>query len=81
MRSAIGFHHLPDAAGAGFLASILHVADAIAHGLDLAGLEDELVPPVSAVAWEAMRLDAEGALRVFAATERQYGEMAAVLVG
>jgi putative nucleotidyltransferase with HDIG domain len=81
MRIAIGHHHTPEAAGAGFLATIVHVADVIAHALDLAGLPEELVPPLSPLAWHALELDGETCLQVLRETERQYHEMAAVLLG
>lgn len=80
MRLAIGHHHAPELPGAGFLATIIHVADAIAHGLDVAGVADELVPPLSGVAWHALRLDEETCARVFAETETQFEAMAPVLV-
>lgn len=80
MRQAIAHHHAPERPGAGFLATIIHAADAIAHALDLAGVEDELVPPLSAVAWHALQLDERACLHLFDETARQYEEMAAVLV-
>lgn len=80
MRLAIGHHHAPEVPGAGFLATIIHVADAIAHGLDLAGVADELVPPLSAVAWHALRLDEAACLRVFEETETGFAAMAPVLL-
>jgi putative nucleotidyltransferase with HDIG domain len=80
MRCAIGHHHAPELPGAGFLATIIHVADAMAHALDLAGVADELVPPVSDVAWHAVGLDEETCLRIFGETETQFGEMAPALL-
>ncbi|MCG2583492.1 HDOD domain-containing protein [Massilia sp. TS11] len=80
MISAIANHHGPDRQGAGFLAAIVHVANAIVHGLDLAHDSDELVPPVSGVAWTAMGLDEATYLHIFRETELHYGEIAAVLL-
>ena len=80
MRLAIGHHHAPDVPGAGFLAAIVHVADAIVHALDLAGVADETVPPLSAVAWHALGLDETVCLRVFRDTEIEFGDMAQVLL-
>ena len=37
LRQAIAFHGQPEMPGAGFLATIVHVASAVAHALDLAG--------------------------------------------
>lgn len=80
MRQAIAFHHAPDTPGAGFLAAIVHVADAIVHALDIAGDEDERVPRVASVAWDAMGLNEEAYLHLFRETEVQFAEMSAVLM-
>ena len=80
MRLAIAHHHNPEAPGAGFLAAIIHVADAIAHALDLAQMPDGLVPPVSTVAWTALGLDEAVYLQLFRETELQYEEIAMVLL-
>jgi putative nucleotidyltransferase with HDIG domain len=80
MRQAIAFHHTPDTPGAGFLAAIVHVANAIVHALDIAGEEDERVPRVASVAWDAMGLNEEAYLHLFRETEVQFEEMAAVLM-
>jgi putative nucleotidyltransferase with HDIG domain len=80
MRQAIAYHHTPDVHGAGFLATIVHVANAIVHALDLAGEDDELVPRVSSVAWDAMGLNEEAYLHLFRETELQFGEMSTILM-
>jgi len=80
MRLAIGGHHDPEAPGAGFLAAIIHVADAIVHALDLSGSENDLVPPVSSVAWTALGLDESVYLQLFRETELQYEEIQMVLL-
>ena len=80
MRQAIAFHHAPETPGAGFLAAIVHVADAIVHALDIAGEENERVPRVASVAWDAMGLNEEAFLHLFRETEVQFVEMSAVLM-
>ncbi|MET0319249.1 MAG: HDOD domain-containing protein [Duganella sp.] len=80
MRLAIAHHHDPEVQGAGFLAAIIHVADAIVHALDLAQVQDDLVPQVSNVAWTALGLDEEIYLHVFRETELQYDEISMVLL-
>jgi putative nucleotidyltransferase with HDIG domain len=80
MRQAIAFHHAPEAPGAGFLATIVHVASAVVHALDLAGNPDELAPRVSAVAWTALGLTEEAWLQAFHDTELQYEEMTGILM-
>ncbi|MES2298932.1 MAG: HDOD domain-containing protein [Pseudomonadota bacterium] len=80
MRLAIAGHHEPEAPGAGFLAAIVHVADAIVHALDLPQLERDAVPTVSAVAWTAMGLNEENYMHVFRETELQFEEIALILL-
>ncbi|MFC0254394.1 HDOD domain-containing protein [Massilia consociata] len=80
MRHAIAFHHAPEAPGAGFLATIVHVASAVVHALDLADNPDELVPRVSAVAWTALGMTEQAWLQAFHDTELQYEEMTAILM-
>jgi putative nucleotidyltransferase with HDIG domain len=80
MRQAIAWHHAPETPGAGFLAAIVHVANAVVHALDVAGEEDELVPTLSSVAWDAMGLNEEAYLDLFRETEQQLEEMSAILM-
>lgn len=80
MRQAIAYHHAPEVHGAGFLAAIVHVANAIVHALDLTADDDELVPRISSVAWDAMGLNEEAYLHLFRETELQFGEMSAILM-
>jgi hypothetical protein len=63
------------------LATIVHVADAIAHALDLGREQDDLVPAVSPVAWTALGLNEECYLQVFRETELQYEEITMILMG
>lgn len=81
MKMAIAYHHDPDAPGAGLLATIVHVANAIVHALDIAGEEDDLVPAVSSAAWTALGLNEEAYLHVFRETELQFEEITLVLMG
>lgn len=80
MRLAIAGHHEPEKPGAGFLATIIHVADAVVHALDLVQKPDDMVPPVSTVAWQALNLSEETCLHLFRETELQYEEIAMVLL-
>ena len=80
IKMAIAYHHDPDAPGAGILASIVHVANAVVHALDLAGEEDELAPTVSSAAWTTLGLNEEAWLHVFRETELQFEEIAMVLM-
>jgi HD-like signal output (HDOD) protein len=80
LRQAIAFYGQPDMQGAGFLATIVHVAHAVAHALDLAGDAHDVVPTVSSVAWTALGLSEEAWLHVFRETELQFEEMTAILL-
>jgi putative nucleotidyltransferase with HDIG domain len=80
MRLAIAHHHDPEAVGAGFLATIVHVANAIVHALDVARDDKDLVPAVSSVAWNALGLNEESYLHVFRETELQFEEITMVLM-
>jgi putative nucleotidyltransferase with HDIG domain len=80
MKLAIGYHHDPDAPGAGLLASIVHVANAIVHALDIAQEEDEMAPAVSPAAWTALGLDGEALMQVFRETELQFEEITLILL-
>jgi putative nucleotidyltransferase with HDIG domain len=71
MQHAIVGHHDPEKAGNGALASLVHVANSIVHALDLTGVEDDLVPPISLVAWNILGLDEEIYQHVFRETVLQ----------
>lgn len=55
---AIAAHHAPTAVlpEVGPLAACVHVADALAHALDLSGVAHELVPTIDAAAWQRVGL-------------------------
>jgi HD-like signal output (HDOD) protein len=79
MRLAIGGHHdRKRRAPVSWRPSSM--ADAIVHALDLAQVQDDLVPPVSTVAWTALGLDEEIYLQLFRETELQYEEISMVLL-
>jgi len=80
MKMAIGHHHDPEAPGAGLLATIIHVANAIVHALDIAREDDDLVPAVSSAAWTALGLNEESFLHVFRETELQFEEITMILM-
>jgi len=57
LQEAIADHHAPATALNGSLANLIHVADAVAHGLGLAHQADEMVMPVDRTAWNRLGLD------------------------
>lgn len=74
----IGRHHDPD--GAEPLACVIHLADAIAHALDLAGDENELVPPLNQACWVAAAFDDESLQAIFAEVDAQFEGACGVLL-
>lgn len=56
LTEAIALHHAPPE-GASGVAALIHVADVIAHALDLTGVADDLVPSLQAAAWNQLGLD------------------------
>lgn len=59
LHSAVIDHHSPSGATADSLADIIHISDAIAHGLGLARSAGEMVLPVDQTAWQRLRLNGE----------------------
>ena len=61
IQHAVAAHHGPASEalqdGAPDLAGLVHVADVAAHALDLAGDQNEMVPPLNAVTWARLGLD------------------------
>jgi putative nucleotidyltransferase with HDIG domain len=76
---AVGEHHGSGAAHGG-LAGLLAVASLLAHALDPSSGADEQVPPLPAAMWERLGLDEGSSAELFAAIERNYKELCAVLV-
>jgi putative nucleotidyltransferase with HDIG domain len=79
IQHAINGHHVPDAMGGGSIASLINVADAIVHALDLAGADDDMVPPVSLAAWHGIGLDADCYMLIFRETELEFEQSSVVL--
>ena len=72
IQNAISGHHEPDSFGSGSIASIVHVANSIVQGLDLDGVEDDRVPPVSQSAWDSLGLQETDYAAIFRETELQF---------
>lgn len=70
--AAIAAHHHPPGGIHLGLVDVVHVADNIAHALDLARLDDDLVPPLALQAWSRVRLQDDGYLQVFEVVEQQH---------
>jgi putative nucleotidyltransferase with HDIG domain len=59
LRLAAAEHHSPAAATADSLADLVHIADAIAHGLGLEERPGEMVMAVDQTAWQRLGIDGE----------------------
>jgi putative nucleotidyltransferase with HDIG domain len=57
MKHAISGHHQPDQPGLGFLPSIIHVADGIAHMLGVNAAPTTQTISVSVISWNSLNLD------------------------
>lgn len=73
VAQAIAQHHTPQPdpghPRSASLADVVHVADAIAHALDLSQAADEAVPDVDLAAWARLALSPPTCLRLFEHTE------------
>jgi putative nucleotidyltransferase with HDIG domain len=79
IQDAIRGHHAPDDKALNSVAAIVHVANVIAHALDLSQTEKELVPLLSKTAWETLALTEEDYLSIFRETELRFEAMDHVL--
>jgi putative nucleotidyltransferase with HDIG domain len=76
---AIRRHHAPPDDGGVGLLDVVHVADNIAHALDICGEPDELVPPLSLSAWTRLALSPEQYRQIFERTEWQLNDLCEAL--
>ena len=81
IQAAVARHHAPSDDGRQSLPLLIHAANIVAHGLDLAGDEDDLVPPLSELAWSTLNLSDAAWLQVFRDTEATFHDMCQVLLG
>ncbi|MGK5079361.1 HDOD domain-containing protein [Janthinobacterium sp. HLX7-2] len=83
IQQAVADHHAIDrldrADGAG-LPLLIHVANAVAHALDLSGLDDALVPPLSAAGWHSFALSDAAWFELLRQTERTFDEMSRIML-
>lgn len=79
VQDAIRGHHMPDIHGLNSLAMVIHVANAIVHGLDLCGDEHDQLPLLSELAWDTLALDESAYHHIFKETELRYAAMAQIL--
>jgi len=70
--NAIASHHHPVDSENDFLAGIVHIADALAHALDLAGNPTEMVPCISQCCWKRAGLSWHDSQAIFIEIEREF---------
>lgn len=68
MKHAIAGHHFPEKPGLGFLATVIHVANGIAHALGVTTTPDKQRIEVSAQSWESLQMSAEAIDQLMTAT-------------
>lgn len=72
---AIRGHHHPEQENLNVLASVVHVANAIVHALDLAHDENDMLPLLSQAAWDTLGLGEADYLSIFRETEMRFDAM------
>ncbi|MBD8629390.1 HDOD domain-containing protein [Oxalobacteraceae sp. CFBP 8755] len=77
---AIGNHHAPTAADLGDMPSVVHIADAIVHALDLGGIDQERVPSISQPVWDSLHLDNAALRTILSHTEGEFGKACEILI-
>lgn len=80
ISEAIARHHHPEQAELRTLAHLIHISDAIVHALALSGEHRDIVPPLSAISWNAITLDRDDFLEIFAEVEAQFEDACELLV-
>ncbi len=80
MQLAVASHHAPPNEDELSLALTVHVANAIAHGLDLSEQDDDLAPAVSERVWCTLALSDAVWQQVFRETEQTFKEICTILV-
>ncbi|CAN5841591.1 HDOD domain-containing protein [soil metagenome] len=75
MKNAIAGHHHPDTPGLGFLATIIHVADGIAHALRLTTTADTQTVEVSGESWDSLALNQDAIQTLMEDTAAEMAEI------
>ena len=80
IQQAVADHHAIDRLEAGGLPLAVHMANAIALALDLAGIDDALVPPLSPAVWRSLALDEQAWFALLRQTEHTFDEMSRIML-
>jgi len=80
---AVALHHAPEGRpennAAASLGDVVHVANILAHALDLAGAPQALVPPLCSAAWQRLGLDAASLKALLPGIEQEHESYCALL--
>jgi len=80
IQQAVADHYAIDRLEAGGLPLAVHTANAVALALDLAGVDDALVPPLSPAVWRNLALDEQAWLALLRQTEHTFDEMSRIML-
>ena len=80
LRQAIALHHAPQES-ADPAAALIHVADVMAHALDMTHVVDDLVPRLNATAWNQLGLDWSRFKSCLLQVENQGRDLSAFSIG
>ncbi|KAB8057426.1 HDOD domain-containing protein [Janthinobacterium sp. FT14W] len=80
IQQAVADHHAIERLDAGGLPLAVHMANAVALALDLAGIDDALVPPLSPSGWHSLALDEPAWFALLRQTETTYDEMSRIML-
>ncbi|PHV51689.1 histidine kinase [Janthinobacterium sp. BJB301] len=80
IQQAVADHHAIDRLEAGGLPLAVHLANAVALALDLAGVDDALVPPLSPAGWRSVALDEQAWMALLRQTEHTFDEMSRIML-
>jgi putative nucleotidyltransferase with HDIG domain len=79
--AAVAQHHTPPETSTPTLIGVIHVADNMAHSLDLSRLPDDMVPLMNLVVWSSLKLKDEQCLAIFRDVDAQHEELCRSLLG
>jgi putative nucleotidyltransferase with HDIG domain len=77
--NAVKYHHRPQGGDRVTLADVVHVADAIAHALDLDNEPDAIVPPIDEGAWQRLNLTESTVVNILEKVEQEHAGYCALL--
>jgi putative nucleotidyltransferase with HDIG domain len=80
IQQAVADHHAIDRLEAGGLPLAVHMANAVVLALDLAGIDDALVPPLSPAGWRSIALDEQAWFALLRQTEHTFDEMSRIML-